>query len=243
MSDIKEVFNIAPGISSVEIVHTEGLKKEHPHTFNVSGRIDSPSNYVEGRDYDKEDLDKKYTQGIDDATAMVTVDYKNGVINLFLDPSDKYAHTITGTLLPAPELSIFKINTDAPYTRDALLKLIRFNAFRIDKAEALIDALRKLDLATFTKSHNERDKKGNIIQDFTKNVTSSIPESFKLTIPIFQGMPEKSFYVEIIIDVTDNNIKFWLESVELSQLIETFKKEIMDEEIEKLSDLLIIYKN
>lgn len=236
----QEVINITPSGPGQEfvIVHKKGLDEKRPHNFHIEGRIDAVSEFVNSRG-----PDLVTGQGVLPSHAVVLVEKDKGSITLILDPTDEFSHKVTGLLMPGKDLSEFKINTDHLYTRDALLKLVRFNTHRIRYADLLISALRKMALETNAKSKNEKDHRGNVQQSLEKTVHSGVPDSFVLTIPIFQGMEAETFRVDIIQDATDATVRFWLESTELKQLIDTRKEGILNDELAKLSKLLIIHKN
>jgi hypothetical protein len=78
---------------------------------------------------------------------------------------------------------------------------------------------------------------------FSKLIDSQhIPTEFILNIPIFKGFDPERFRVEVCLEATDASVRFYFESVELLELIETRKKEIFAAELESCKDMVIIHK-
>lgn len=235
----EQVFHISDQTKEIVITNRKGLDEESPYPFHQAGRVDSVSRFIEGR---PEEVSGKQAPNI---KSIVEVYPEKGSITLIIDPNDRYGNKITGSLDPAPDLDQFKINTNKKYDRNDLLKLIRFNSYRIDNAKRLVEELQKLNISASIQSKNQKDQRGNVDKLFSKNVFSEIPESFVISLPIFKSMPAEKFRVDIVMETTDASVEFWLESVELHQLIETRRAEILEEEVKKIesSGLLVIYKN
>jgi hypothetical protein len=100
-----------------------------------------------------------------------------------------------------------------------------------------------LDVKVTTDLKNDAaDNRGNRFNSFDKKITANIPEDFILNIPIFKGQDYKKFRVEIILDSTDGSTKFWMESVELEELIAIESERILKAELESCSDYVVIWK-
>jgi hypothetical protein len=69
-----------------------------------------------------------------------------------------------------------------------------------------------------------------------------VPELISLTLPVFKGYPAVKFAVEICLDVTDSDAHFWLESVELADLMEKQRDELMQTEIDKMTGYVVMYR-
>lgn len=237
----QQVFHIGDDTKHVIITNRKGLDEEQPFGFEQKGRIDSVSRYisarVNGNEIEEQTPSKKYS--------IVEVYPEKGAITLLVEPNDRHGNKVTGSLEASPDLELFKINTNKKYDRNELLKLIRFNAYRIDNSKRLIEELQKLVIKASISSKDQKDQRGNVDKILFKNIVSEIPESFVISLPVFKSMPVEKFRVDIIMETTDASVEFWLESVELNQLIETRKADILAEEVAKIeaSGLLVIYKN
>jgi hypothetical protein len=238
----KEVFKINADTREVTIIHKNGLDEIAPISFNTIGSIESVSRYISSRFSD--DKIKLFHQGVSASHSIVIVDIENGVIQLAINPSNKYTPSITGQLVLSKEIEQFKINTNKKYDRNDLLKLVRFNAYQIENSKRLIEELQKLNIKASIESKNVKDSRGNVDKSLLKTIVSEIPESFVINIPIFKGQPSLKFRVDIIMETTDASVEFWLESTELHALIAETKATIIANEIAKIDayNILIIYK-
>jgi hypothetical protein len=78
---------------------------------------------------------------------------------------------------------------------------------------------------------HRNDNKGNFKQSIKQLAESEMPQSFKLCMPIYQGMQPVTFEVQIFLEPRDAAIDFWFESVELAELIESERDRIINEQI------------
>ena len=106
----------------------------------------------------------------------------------------------------------------------------------------VLDAYQKFSAETVGNINDSKDIRGNKDVSFKKAVTTNIPMNFSLDIPIFKGEKKKKFSVDICLDVTESSATFWLESVELHELIEKDKKDIFDHELKEALDFVIVNK-
>lgn len=229
-----------------ELIVREGKASEikPPEKIELSGDIRTVKSFIDKRKGITEFTDS--LQEIDPDRAIVTVDKEGLSIHLDLDPENFYGAVVTGKLEIEPELLKFAIDTGKKYTQQELIKLLRRNKrFFFDAAahESLLKAYIALDVVvTADLKNNAPDNRGNRSSSFAKTVTSNIPEDFILNIPIFKGHDRKKFRVEIILDSTDGSTKFWMESVELEELIAIESEAILNKELESCSDYVVIWK-
>lgn len=223
-----------------ELIIREGkaLEPREDNRIQLSGDITSISNFIRKR---KEGYSH---QAIDPNRTVVEVDMKAMTILLSLDPQNPLGTTVKGCLDLSDEVKVWGINTNRTYTREELIKLIKFNKLHFDSVEKqaeLLKAYLAFNASTNSKLEQESDSRGNKVANFNKKVDTNMPTEFILNIPIFKGFDEERFRVEICLDVTDGGARFWFESTELHEMIEG-KKEIIDQELELCDDFVIIYK-
>jgi hypothetical protein len=234
-------------VNGNDITFREGkaLELKPPVKIVISGDIRTVSSFIEKR-ISPHDGDNMGLQAINPDRAVVTVDKAALSILLELDPENVYGTEVTAKLEMEPELLKFKIETGEKLTQQQLIKLLKYGKrWFADQAafEALLLAYMKLDVKVTADLKNEApDGRGNRYNSFEKKVTSNIPEDFILNIPIFKGQDYKKFRVEIGLDSTDGSTKFWLESVELMELISIESERILKEELESCSDYVVIWK-
>lgn len=227
-----------------EIIIREGqaLPPVEPVKVQITGDIKTVSAFVTKR---KEASTDAGLQFITEDRAIVEVDKEAMTITLKLDPEYKYGTVVVAKLEFSPELLQFSINKDRKFTREELIKLIRFNKFWFDSPEAqdtLLRAYMAFSAEVNAKVGAESDNRGNRSNNFSKTVSTNIPTDFILNIPIFKGMPKRRFRVEIALDSTDGSTKFWMESVELVEIIQVETDLILNAELESCEDYVIVWK-
>jgi hypothetical protein len=244
---MKEVnVTVSPECPNPTVTLLEGktLDLKHPVQIKIDGNIQAISNFLKRR-Y-AVDYQGKLLQEVNKELAIVVVDDVKMEMQLMLDPQNVFGTVIRAELLFTPELQQFHINNRHKWTRKDLLDLLRFNRrFFADPSEfeKLIAAYQRLNLNVSSEIIQASDSRGNREDYFKKVIDSSgVPTEFTLKLPIFKGERSISFRVEVCIDATEGAVKFWLESPELVELIETEKHIIFKRELENCVDFPIIFK-
>ena len=222
------------------ILTGNALDPKYPNKLKVTGDIKSVRSYLDIRAISKDDSP---LQAVDFNNAIILINKVKGTITLQNNPNDPFGTEVEGVLLPDVSLAPFCINTNQQFTREQLVKIFRFNRrlFAQDKFQSILDAYLKLDLSGSTNFKDENDNRGNKEIFFKKVIDSSkVPTEFVLTCPIFKGFGAESFRVEICLEATDASVRFWFESVELAELIETRKEEIFSEQLAPYLTRLVI---
>lgn len=241
-----ENLNLKVETTGNEIIIREGdaLPQMAPVKVKINGDIKTVRSFVEKRKGISEFTDS--LQEIDPDRAIVTVDKGNLSIKLELDPENFYGTEVTAKLEMEPELLKFGIESGRKFSQQELIKLLKYGKrWFADFAahETLLLAYMKLDVkVTADLTNNAPDGRGNRSNSFEKKVTSNVPEDFILLIPIFKCQEPKKFRVEICLDSTDGSTKFWLESIELAELIQIESETILCKELESCADYVIIWK-
>lgn len=231
-----------PASGTLTILEGKTLEPKHPQKIKLSGNILSIGAFLAARTGQNKGLGK---QLVDKSTAIVVVDRAKMTIDLFLDPQDCFGAEVHGALEFTPELQQWHINGTKTFTREELVKLIRFNGLNFPSKDAhqeLLEAYMKLDVSTSGSLNAGGDQRGNKAVSFVKYVSSNVPMEFILEVPIFKGFDPEQFRVEICMDATDASVRFWFESIELKELIEVKKDVIFNEELSHCKGLLIIEK-
>lgn len=225
------------------VLEGNALELKHPEKINLSGNIESIKNFLAKR-YGGEE--GKGLQVVDKKSAIVTVDEANMSMLLQLDPENCFGTEVFAKLELTDEIKQFNINSNKLFTREEMIKLLKFNKrFFADplKHEALLSSYMKLNLTGNTQIKAESDDRGNRDMAFKKTIDSqNIPQSFALEMRIFKGQEVKKFRVDICIDVTEGSVRFWFESVELVELMEMMKQSIFAEQLKSCQDFVIIHK-
>jgi hypothetical protein len=241
-----EKINVYPaaGASSCEVIVREGSapKVVEPIVLKTEGTLRSIGEF----------LGKRKThpgagqQEVDPSKTVVKVDRTNREIVLYLNPTNPLGTVITGRLELSDELKPFHINEEKYFTRKDLIKLLRFNRALfndLDKHTELLAAYQAFQAKAKSDMGAEDDTRGNKKFAFQKEVKSNIPESFVLNAPIFKGEKAVAFRVEICLEVTDaGGAEFWFESVEMKELHDEQRDELIKEQLEFCSDFPILEK-
>lgn len=229
---------ILPETIGSEIIIREGhaLPVKEPVKILLSGDIHTVSNYLKIRNEQSE---------IDIKKAVVISDKSNLSIKLLLDPANSYGGEIASTLEKSDELQPFRINENKTFTKEELVKLIKFNKIYFDDAAKhaeMLLAFQKVSSTVNIRSNESADDRGNKERQFVKDVTTNAPTEFILNIPIFKGFPNVRFRVEVCLDVTEGSARFWFESVELHELMQTQIEQIFTEELKSAEGFVIVNK-
>jgi hypothetical protein len=229
-----------------EIIYRSGSAApiELPEVILISGDINTISSFVTKR-YNTALPDEHGLQKIDPNKIVVKVDKENFEICLDLDPQNPRGATVTGKLSMAPELLKFSINTGKAFTREELVKLIRFNKIWFasrDQADSLEKAYMSFNAEIHANIGKESDNRGNVNNSYKKTVSTNIPESFALNVPVFKGQEKRQFHVDILIEATDASTRFYLESVALHDLITIESDQILNNQLECCKEFVIVYK-
>lgn len=225
----------------------KALELKEPIVISISGDIDTVRNFVDKR-YQRNagKVDDNNLQHFNKETAVVTFDKKNLSISLDVNPQDFYGPKVSGKMEVSDELKPFHINEPQTFSREALVKLLRFNKrFFTDAAvhDNVLKAFQSLSLSGNTELKSESDTRGNKAAQFAKTINSqNVPTTFYLTIPIYKGQPAVKFLVEICLDSSESSVIFWFESVELAELQAAKVEEIFNEQRTLFSDFVIVNK-
>lgn len=233
-----EKLNVSVTGETLTVLEGKALQQMPPEKILITGDIKSVSNFLTIR--------KKKgtgTQNIDDSKAIVLVDKKALTIQLLIDPENHYGASITGKLEKSDEIQPFHINQNKTFTKEELVKLIKFNKIYFDaptKHAEILLAFQKVSSTVNIKANESSDDRGNKERAYVKEVTSSAPTEFILNMPIFKGFDSVRFRVEICLDVTDGSARFWFESTELHEVMQTTVDVIFNEQLKFAEGFVII---
>lgn len=241
-----ENLNLKVESATGEIIIREGEAAPQvvPQKLKLAGNILSVAAFLAAR-YEN-DKEGSGLQVIDPSTTVVVVDEKEMTITMFLNPNYEYGTEVVGKLEFTEEFKQWSINSNKTFSREELIKLIRFNRRYFPdllKHEALLTAYQKLSISTTGELNQSSDPRGNRSIAFDKKVNSdNIPLEFILNVPIFKGFQPEQFRVEVCLDATDATVRFWFESVELAERIEILKEAIFADQLDHCKDFVVIRK-
>jgi hypothetical protein len=196
---------------TVTILHGDAPKPINKEAVTIDGNINAVKEFIATRE----------SKTLDKDTTVILFNEQKGLITLQSNPGHPHNTTINAKLEVYPELNEFGINKEKYYGLREMEKFVRMNRFWFGDKEAhmrLVSELKAFNAKVQSELSSEADQRGNKNQAFKKQVTSELAADFVLTIPLFKGSESSTFRVDICYDVTDAQVRFWLESVELFEL-------------------------
>jgi hypothetical protein len=196
----------------------EGAAPKHrdPISRTFSGDLMAVENFLQTRPLD-EAPDNVTNPGV--TKSIILVEAEKKTITLHTNPTDPASLTIIGSAKDNPDLSDLNINLPLTFTRDGLIKKLRFSAHLFsdqDEYRALLGGLQRFSASTSGKVGADTDNRGNKAIDYQKKVQTGLPETITLIAEPIIGAQKVKFAVEVCLDVTDGGgAKFWFESPEL----------------------------
>jgi len=225
----------------VTILHGDAdPAKREALPIKVSGNITAVSAWVA-----QQPVKKEGTQ------SFVVIDVKEGqaaaTIVFYEDGQSHFGSTITGNLQMDPDLKTIGVNSKTKYRAEALVEFLKLNRFLFPDRTAhqkLIGQIAKFDADITQKIQEKVNDRGNRGNSFSQTVAADVEPTIELEIPIFKGEAKAKFLVDIAFNVTDGDVVFWLESAELKELIEKYKKEILDREVKLIQakGITVVYQ-
>lgn len=232
--------NIATEGAETTLLIGKANTPKEPTKLVVSGDFSAVSNYLKVKSKSANSF-----QAVSPERTIVICDKEKLTIELLTDPNDPDATEIRGKAEFSKELNTFGINEAKYFTREQLIKLIRFNRrFFPNKEENanLLSAYQNFSASVNKNIQEESDLRGNRNNQFQKKVNTSLPENFVLEVPIFKGEKPVTFPVEICMEDYDAGMRFWFESVTLSEMIAEKTDELFDRELESCKEFAVIFK-
>lgn len=233
-------LNVTAKGDTLTVLEGKILETKPPEKIEIAGDIKSVSSFLSVRK-----TEGSGTQTIDKSKAVVLVDRKALTIELLVDPENHYGASVTGKLEKSDELAPFHINQNKTFSKEELIKLIKFNKIYFDaptKHSEMLLAFQKISSTVNIRANDSADDRGNKERAFVKEVTTNAPTEFILNIPIFKGFEAVRFRVEVCLDVTEGSARFWFESVELHELTQTTVDVIFNEELRSAEGFVVINK-
>lgn len=230
MEDKKIHISLAPGVNEVIIREGNAPDVVEATSVNIEGNINAVYDFIKTR-----------AHTLDKDKCVITFNEEKGVLVLMSDPNFPESQTkVTAKIEEFTDLKAFGINKELFRSLKDLEKFIRMNRFWFADKDAhmtLTGQLKAFTAKVQSELQQEADQRGNKNNLFRKQVTSDLAADFVLTIPIYKGCSHNTFRVEICYDVTDSQVRFWLESVELFELQKTALNDSFANQIKEIKDL------
>jgi len=207
MEELK--INVTAEGNEVVIRTGEALPLQESVRYKAVGTIGSLCAYL-----------KKRKHLLDQDLLVIEMNETRKSITVFKDPNDTFSDVVVGQLEENPNLSKFCINSSKKFSREELVKLIKFNRlfFAMDEFSSILVQLNDFTAKVQASLNQASDNRGNKSNSFSQKIEAEVSLGFKLSMPLFKGVAPKSFFVDIAFDISDGGVQFWLESVELAEL-------------------------
>lgn len=233
MEEIK--LNITSQNKDVIVRTGEALQLKEPLKIDIKGNIDAVSRFITQRN--------SVENTICAQEAIILVDREALSITLKAEPENFYGAIVKGELTINPLLQNFGINTGNKFTQSDLVSLLKLNRVffaDLDEHAKILSSIKNFKANVNKEIVSAKDGRGNNQNVNNQNITTDLAFDFKLNIPIFKGEKASVFMVEILLDITDAGTRFWLESMELNDLIINYCDTVINSNLKELQGFCII---
>lgn len=215
------------GIREMIIRHDSPKIIYEPVSVSIAGTIGSVVEFLNKR---ITEIDQKQCHIIinrDAMTIVLVVGEHNH--NMFQD-------SITGKLILATEFTKWKINSGGYFNHLDLADLIKMNRTMfasVSEAMKASNAIKDLKIVVNKALKTNSEAKGDYATSIkNKVVSSTVPESLLMTLPIFKGSTPMTINVELYVNTDNYTIS--LVSPEANDLIATTRNQIIDEQLTQI---------
>lgn len=213
-------LNITTENDKVIILTGEAPKHIEPKVINIQGNLLAPSEYLETNELDKKDC-------------YVLVDMDNCSLELVIGKNNHYQDKIKGVMKKSSLLTALGINTTTQRSSKELAKILKsYRDFIDPKDFGLIGKLMTFEAKVNTVIEDSSAQSGNTKKLLEKTVQTGLPESFVMTLPIYQGFEMQTINVELWAEATSNTVVFSLESMDLISVETKLKESVIKKQIE-----------
>lgn len=204
-----------------------------PNKVHLGGTISAPSEFYKHRKGEHNPL-----------KCHVLFNLLAGTITLVCDENyENDNYKVVGKIEKNAELSKFRINSPESIDPSEMMKLLKFNRIYFpDKAEnaKIVTALSTFKAKVTQEFEKLDDQRGMAKSALESKIEHDLQESFYLEIPIFKGQPKTRFKVMVCLEVRNGGVKVYLESVELMDLENAKREEIIREELKNFEGIVCI---
>ena len=203
------------------------LHEETP--ISLTGILDTPARWVEARGTDL----------VEGLTAYVMVDREKLSIELVTEERNHFKNKLVGKLEYHPAFLKFGINSEVYITPAQMADKIKMHrSFFEQKQDAmnLVAILKDFKATIDAKIEKRNDNQGNVRDLRQMEVTSNMPKSFNMKLPIFKGEKAKVFEVEVYIEAGD--LTCTLISPEANEEMEALRDTAIDAVIKRIKDAI-----
>lgn len=238
------------GKERVELVILEGKPLEQlpikaPIKTDLSGTLGAPVEFLSRRFEHSKFANTSIADDIfnhfDHTRCHVIVDREKVSITLTIDEHDEYKRgVVVGTLEIHPKFKEFGINSGRIWDPNELGQFMKMNrAFFADREKnmVLVSQLKNFEAKVDTLIERQKEDGGSFKDNYSGVVSSNLPDTFSLSIPVFKGYKKEHIDVEFYATVSGRDISLQLIAPSAVELFETIRDEVIDNEIVKIREI------
>lgn len=228
----KLIVNPKEGTEEIVVREGEAAKIREPKIIDIHGVIGSPAEFWGKRNEEHPNLGAHVTYSRDERR-----------ITLVVDEKDFFGGTITGKIQSDLDLEEYHINGTSTFGVKELLKFLRLRRSHFanrDDHMALVSNLSKFKVQVATEIENSGNDRGDVTKLMEQKVQSDLPLTFKLNMRVFKGMKKRTFEVDILFNVENNQTSLWFESAELAEIQDDMVDKAIEDELKNFDELVVI---
>lgn len=240
-----EKLQIVMGEGQKEITIREGKAPDQlpvlkPVAIAISGTIVSVVEFLRRRMDQSDQINQK--------RCHIIVNREQITILLTIHENDPYLKgTVKGKLDFHPKFVEFGINSGKNWEPNTLGQFFKMNrAFFSDKSKnmELVSLLKGFIAKVNSTIEKQKSDNGSFADNYSGIVTSNLPGTFSVNMPIFKGFSAEIIELELYASVDGRDVKLQLFSPGASQLVEEIRDSAIDAQLTEIrhicSDIAII---
>jgi len=227
-------FDVKEGTQILEIREGQALPLHELKSLILAGSLQAPGDFLDVRK-DQFPIDKSHVIVNEDAGTITLNSY---------DREDIGKISVKGQLQVHPDFNRIGIN-DSENLRSTsdLATWIKMNRTFFESkivAMNLVTILRNFKANISKQLESKTDDRANYSTLRQQVVESNIPESFKITVPLYVGLKPVTFDVEIVIDPDD--LSCALISPDAADKSKQLKEDMINEQVARFAGYVVIYQ-
>ena len=235
--------------AELKVVEVQGLAEKQQQQVKISGNIDSVLRFLEKRYQLLVASMVGLINSVQSGVSHVLISRDDKSIELVFNETDPYVSGhVSGKLVIHPDFEKWKINTGESWGHQTLAEFCKMNRSLFpdpSMAMKLFKELKDIKIKAEKEFENSNDNRGNVrLLAAQKVISSNIPDSFRLKVPIYKGQAKSEFEVEVYVDASSYAVT--LISPQANDIVQEVLDNIIDEQkkaIQELCpDLVIIEK-
>lgn len=238
MQNEKVQFIFGEGVTSAEVIVREvnsvnELAVKAPVKVSLSGVIGSPYEFLKQRLDQEDQINQKRSHILINREALT-------IILIILENDAYLSGSITGKLEQHPKFKEFGINSGKNWNPNELGQFCKMNrAFFADRSEnmKLVTELKNFESKVGIVIEKQKAETGDFKDNYSGVVTSNLPGTFKLKIPLFKGRPAEEIEVEFYASISGRDVALQLFSPGAAQALEDLRDELFEGQIKGFREL------